>query len=363
MRPGLRGPRAHRRRHRRRDPDPRLGERLHRCRRLPCRRARGPDATLTRAWRADPTGGGQAAPPPGRRDPRSRCLGSGKWTGPRLSSTRPPGCAPAPSSSTPCWPAPSSSSPCCCRPELLGEPHRGDAGRAAADRAPGLAAAGPGRRRRRRDRCRPARGRHPRHVPPRQRLRAGDGLRAGRLRAAAGRAGPAWRSACSGPPWPRCGYFSYGVSDALIPTAGAIGVAVVAAWALGDLRRARLLRSTRWRSGPACSRSSATRRCGWPPPPSGPASPGSCTTSSPTPSRWSSRRPTAAGTPGKDDPDAATGALEAIAATGRQALADMRSLLGVLREGGGEEYAPQPDVAADPRHWSRTCGPAGSTST
>ena len=35
-----------------------------------------------------------------------------------------------------------------------------------------------------------------------------------------------------------------------------------------------------------------------------------------------------------------------IAATGRQALTDMRSLLGVLREGGGEEYAPQPDVAA-----------------
>ena len=26
----------------------------------------------------------------------------------------------------------------------------------------------------------------------------------------------------------------------------------------------------------------------------------------------------------------------------------MRSLLGVLREGGGEEYAPQPDVAAIP---------------
>lgn len=51
---------------------------------------------------------------------------------------------------------------------------------------------------------------------------------------------------------------------------------------------------------------------------------------------------------GKADPAAATDALEAIAATGRQALADMRSLLGVLREGGGEEYAPQPDVGAIP---------------
>jgi signal transduction histidine kinase len=51
---------------------------------------------------------------------------------------------------------------------------------------------------------------------------------------------------------------------------------------------------------------------------------------------------------GRTDPDAATGALEAIAATGRQALTDMRSLLGVLREGPGQEYAPQPDVAAVP---------------
>jgi signal transduction histidine kinase len=49
---------------------------------------------------------------------------------------------------------------------------------------------------------------------------------------------------------------------------------------------------------------------------------------------------------GTSDPQAATGALEAIAATGRQALTDMRSLLGVLREDGGQEFAPQPDVAA-----------------
>jgi signal transduction histidine kinase len=49
---------------------------------------------------------------------------------------------------------------------------------------------------------------------------------------------------------------------------------------------------------------------------------------------------------GRTDPAKATGALEQIAATGRQALTDMRSLLGVLREDGGQEYAPQPDVAA-----------------
>ncbi|SDF71358.1 sensor histidine kinase [Klenkia brasiliensis] len=51
---------------------------------------------------------------------------------------------------------------------------------------------------------------------------------------------------------------------------------------------------------------------------------------------------------GRADPEAAVGALEEIAATGRQALADMRALLGVLREDGGQEFAPQPDVAAVP---------------
>jgi len=46
------------------------------------------------------------------------------------------------------------------------------------------------------------------------------------------------------------------------------------------------------------------------------------------------------------DPGAATGALDAIAVTGRQALSDMRGLLGVLRDGDAQAYAPQPDVTA-----------------
>ncbi|MEI4272954.1 histidine kinase [Klenkia sp. LSe6-5] len=51
---------------------------------------------------------------------------------------------------------------------------------------------------------------------------------------------------------------------------------------------------------------------------------------------------------GRTDPEVAVGALEQISATGRQALADMRSLLGVLREGDAQEFAPQPDVATIP---------------
>lgn len=51
---------------------------------------------------------------------------------------------------------------------------------------------------------------------------------------------------------------------------------------------------------------------------------------------------------GRTEPVAALGALEAIAGTGRQALADMRGLLGVLRDERQPTFAPQPDVAALP---------------
>jgi len=48
------------------------------------------------------------------------------------------------------------------------------------------------------------------------------------------------------------------------------------------------------------------------------------------------------------DPALGVSALETISATGRQALTDMRSLLGVLREGPGDARTPQPDVARIP---------------
>ncbi|NAZ82009.1 sensor histidine kinase, partial [Kineococcus sp. R8] len=50
----------------------------------------------------------------------------------------------------------------------------------------------------------------------------------------------------------------------------------------------------------------------------------------------------------RTDPALGVTALDTISATGRQALTDMRSLLGVLRDGPGDERAPQPDVARIP---------------
>jgi signal transduction histidine kinase len=153
-------------------------------------------------------------------------------------------------------------------------------------------------------------------------------------------------------------YFAGGGSDALLPTAGAIGVAVVAAWALGDLRRARLQRfdaleerarlleierDQEMRLAATAERARIARELH-----DVVAHSLSVVIAQADGGRYA----------GKSDPAAATGALEAIAATGRQALTDMRSLLGVLRDGGGEEYAPQPDVAAIPGlvHDVRTSG-------
>jgi signal transduction histidine kinase len=48
------------------------------------------------------------------------------------------------------------------------------------------------------------------------------------------------------------------------------------------------------------------------------------------------------------DPAIAVEVLETISGTGRQALTDMRNLLGVLRQGPGDELAPQPDAAQIP---------------
>ena len=141
-------------------------------------------------------------------------------------------------------------------------------------------------------------------------------------------------------------YFSGSLSDSLISTAGAIGIGVVAAWALGDLRRARLLRldameergrllelerDQEMRLAATAERTRIARELH-----DVVAHSLSVVIAQADGGLYA----------GKADPGAATGALEAIAATGRQALTDMRSLLGVLRDGGGEDYAPQPDVAA-----------------
>lgn len=143
-------------------------------------------------------------------------------------------------------------------------------------------------------------------------------------------------------------YFSTSSSDSLVISTGSIGVAVVAAWALGDLRRARvqrlaaleeraqlleLERDQEMRLAATAERARIARELH-----DVVAHSLSVVIAQADGGRYA----------GKDDPEAATGALEAIAATGRQALTDMRSLLGVLREGGGEEYAPQPDVSAVP---------------
>jgi signal transduction histidine kinase len=143
-------------------------------------------------------------------------------------------------------------------------------------------------------------------------------------------------------------YFQPLMGGNLVTGAGSIGVAVVAAWALGDLRRARiqrlvaleeraqlleLERDQEMRLAATAERARIARELH-----DVVAHSLSVVIAQADGGRYA----------GKADPEAATGALEAIAATGRQALTDMRSLLGVLREGGGEEYAPQPDVAAIP---------------
>jgi len=143
-------------------------------------------------------------------------------------------------------------------------------------------------------------------------------------------------------------YWDYGVAASVVPVAGAIGVSVVAAWALGNLRRARLQqmaaleeraqlleleRDQEMRLAATTERARIARELH-----DVVAHSLSVVIAQADGGRYA----------GRADPVAATDALEAIAATGRQALTDMRSLLGVLREGGGEEYAPQPGVAAIP---------------
>jgi len=141
-------------------------------------------------------------------------------------------------------------------------------------------------------------------------------------------------------------YFSNGTLVAFLFASAAIGVLVVACWALGDLRRARmqqvaglqerarlleLEREQEMRLAASTERARIAREMH-----DVVAHSLSVVIAQADGGRYA----------GQSDPGAATGALEAISATGRQALTDMRTLLGVLREGGGQEFAPQPDVAA-----------------
>jgi len=134
--------------------------------------------------------------------------------------------------------------------------------------------------------------------------------------------------------------------ESLVVMTGAICVTVVAAWALGDLRRARLQqlagleerarlleleRDQEMRLAATAERARIAREMH-----DVVAHSLSVVIAQADGGRYA----------GQADPAAATSALEQISATGRQALTDMRSLLGVLREDGGQEYAPQPDVAA-----------------
>jgi signal transduction histidine kinase len=142
--------------------------------------------------------------------------------------------------------------------------------------------------------------------------------------------------------------YNQGVYDLqrLLIMAASIGISVVAAWALGDLRRARLQqlsgleerarlleveREQEVRLAASTERARIAREMH-----DVVAHSLSVVIAQADGGRYA----------GQAEPAAATQALEQISATGRQALTDMRSLLGVLREDGGQEFAPQPDVAA-----------------
>jgi signal transduction histidine kinase len=141
-------------------------------------------------------------------------------------------------------------------------------------------------------------------------------------------------------------YFGTGGAFEFVVAATAVGVLVVAAWALGDLRRARLQqmagleerarlleleREQEMQLAASTERARIAREMH-----DVVAHSLSVVIAQADGGRYA----------GQADPVAATAALEQISSTGRQALAEMRKLLGVLREGDGQEFAPQPDVAA-----------------
>jgi signal transduction histidine kinase len=161
---------------------------------------------------------------------------------------------------------------------------------------------------------------------------------AGRAGLAAGLAGAALASLF---------YFGGGAGAlSYVATTAAIGALVIACWALGDLRRARLQqvagleerarlleleREQEMQLAASTERARIAREMH-----DVVAHSLSVVIAQADGGRYA----------GQADPVAATAALEQISSTGRQALAEMRKLLGVLREGDGQELAPQPDVAA-----------------
>jgi len=161
--------------------------------------------------------------------------------------------------------------------------------------------------------------------------------RAGRVGLGVGLVGAALASLC---------YFGTGGVVPFLVATVAVGVLVVAAWALGDLRRARLQqvagleerarlleleREQEMQLAASAERARIAREMH-----DVVAHSLSVVIAQADGGRYA----------GQADPAAAASALEQISATGRQALAEMRKLLGVLREGDGQEFAPQPDVAA-----------------
>lgn len=141
-----------------------------------------------------------------------------------------------------------------------------------------------------------------------------------------------------------------GQPQAVVISASAIAVTVVAAWALGDLRRARgqqvddlrerarlleLERAQEMRLAAGDERARIARELH-----DVVAHSLSVVVAQADGGRYA----------GRTDPAAAVTALTAIGDTGRSALTDMRALLGVLREGRdggrGAAFAPQPDVEA-----------------
>lgn len=140
----------------------------------------------------------------------------------------------------------------------------------------------------------------------------------------------------------------FGIGPALLVVVGAISVTVVAAWSLGSLRRIRLQqvasleerarlmdleREQELRLATSGERARIAREMH-----DVVAHSLSVVIAQADGGRYAGRK----------EPEAALGALEAIASTGRQALTDMRGLLGVLRDDRRTDLAPQPDASTIP---------------